>query len=80
MEAHYALNTNDEESIKAELLGLVMACPVDGSPDDCPLAAIRTLSMEARFDWVTAQPHEQRVKFYLHHMNCLAGKASQQVR
>jgi len=59
----------DQRALK--VLQLTEACPYDGcNPDFCPLHDVRTLSREARKEWVALLSPEDLEYLMLHHELC----------
>lgn len=70
-----AISVTAPERLKAQLAGLVVACPfTQGNPTDCPLCAIRDDSLGKRIDWLHKLTPEEIEELTSHHRECLASK------
>ena len=48
------------QELKESILGLVLACPFDGTkPPDCRLSKVRQLNLRMRFEWVNGLKLEE---------------------
>lgn len=61
-------------TIRAKIVSLLIECPIDGHPDDCPLHEQRDLSFSEKFEWLTSLPDAELQKIYLTHCTCMKSK------
>jgi hypothetical protein len=72
MAAH---KNEDLQELKESILGLVLACPFDGTkPPDCQLCEIRKRSLRARFEWANGLTLEEAENVWATHEKCLMAK------
>jgi len=65
----------DLQELKQSILGLILACPVDGTnPPDCQLCEIRKLSLRMRFEWVNGLTLEEAEAVWINHEKCSMAK------
>lgn len=63
------------ESLKAYVMGLAVACPVNqGNPSDCVLHPLRDKSLKERFVWVDTLSRDELLTLANHHCSCMAQK------
>ena len=74
-----SLAIKDTDDVKVFLLGLVVACPLNGDPNPqhCQLHDIRLLSIEERFNWVDTLSDEKAAAYYTAHLKCYSETAAQ---
>jgi hypothetical protein len=73
------LNKPDLPELRQSILGLILACPFDGTkPPDCQLCEIRQLSLRLRFEWVNSLTIEEAAGIWATHEKCLTRKECQQ--
>ena len=64
-----------KELLKAQIVGLSMKCPFDGTnPCVCPLHEIRKQSLTERFAWVQKLSEEEALEIVTNHQACLLDK------
>ena len=66
------------EPTKAEVADARMAmyariirCPLEITPEDCPLKEIRKMPMEERVIWIESKSDREIVELFQHHVKCL---------
>jgi hypothetical protein len=72
------LDIKDFEALRTFQYGLVMGCPLPGSPNPsyCQLHELRLLPVEERFQWVDKLSDEECLRYYLAHKQCYSERAS----
>jgi len=61
--------------LRGRAAGLIISCPVcQDNPADCPLHAVRQLSLRERYRWLEALPPEQMRKLLDQHSECIRRK------
>ena len=69
------MNGKTDETIKAHIFGLTVACPyAGGNPNDCPLHEIRQLPLSERKVWVKDLTDEECRSYCEYHSHCLSTK------
>jgi hypothetical protein len=70
-----ALKTTSQrgkDELRASLLSLAKACPVDGcNPKDCPLYSLRKMEPRQRLQWFNALSEDDLVYLATYHHVCM---------
>jgi hypothetical protein len=81
MLTHRSVKKPNLQEPKQSILGLVLACPFDGTkPPDCQLCEFRRLPLGTRFEWVNALTLEEAEAIWGTHEKCLVLKQCQKSR
>jgi len=68
------LNMENIEAVRAKVVSLILECPVDGNPPDCPLHSKRGLSFAEKFEWLKTLPDDLLKVIYNTHCECMKTK------
>jgi hypothetical protein len=61
---------------RAAMMALIVDCPFEPNPTDCPVYDLRKLDLVERVAWVRGLTDTDCREFYLQHLKCLAVKES----
>jgi hypothetical protein len=66
----------DLEAARAKLVDLLIGCPLEDNPPDCPLSGKRGLPFAERVAWVQTLAEAELLKIYAAHCRCMKAKLS----
>lgn len=64
------------KAIRAQLMGLIVECPMDGNPEECPLYEKRYLALSDRVEWIKSLFDNEIFSIYSAHLDCLNAKST----
>ena len=64
------------EAIRTKTVGLLMECPLEDNPLDCPLHEQRNLPFTDKFNWLQSLSDPELTYIYSNHCECMKIKTS----
>jgi hypothetical protein len=67
------------ENIRISMHGLMLSCPIEGHPDNCPFFDVRQLPVKDRISWLEDKSTEEVISLFGYHVRCLDVKKREEV-